>query len=219
MQPRRWPDLLKRLALTASLLAGCSPAQAPPVLKGPGSLAYELETARQITRAQQMDGAIAFLGDSLTVGLATSQVADKTENFGIPSETVAGAKDRAKRLDWRGARQVVVAVGVNSLKSPTFQSDFKALLAAISRPVVAVAVFPTRPPEPASRADIARVNGMILAACSQAPSCRFLDMSARLGHAGTLRPEFSQPDGIHLTPAAYRVYADALRKALSEQAS
>lgn len=218
MQPRRWPDLLKRLALTASLLAGCGPDLAQPKLVGPGSLAYELETARQITRSQQMNGAIAFLGDSLTVGLATSQVAGNTENYGIPSETVAGAAGRAKHLDWRGARQVVVAVGVNSLDSPAFQSDFKALLGAIPRPVVAVAIFPARPPDGPAWPVIARANAMIQKLCSERQDCLFLDLSKQLGRDGALRPELSQPDGVHLTPAAYRVYADALRKALSEQA-
>ena len=100
-------------------------------------------------------------------------------------------------------------------KSPAFQSDFKALLAVIPRTVVAVAVFPVRPPETATGPEIARANAMIQTACAKRQDCRFLDLSGQFSHRGHLRAEFAQPDGIHLTPAAYRVYADALRKTLA----
>lgn len=194
-----------------SLCAACKPP-APP----PAPSLYDLTVERQITRSQQMQGAVAFIGDSITAGLATSQVIDKSENFGINSDTVAGALGRVRRMDLRGARAVVLAVGVNSLGSPTFQGDFKALLAAIPRPTVAVGVFPVRPPEAATVAQIAHANWIVRDACAAWPRCHFLDLTDQLSDAGVLKPPYSQPDGIHLTVEGYRVYATELRKALAK---
>lgn len=45
---------------------------------------------------------------------------------------------------------------------------------------------------------------------------RILDLNPELAPTGVLESRFAQEDGIHLTPAAYRIWGRRIREVLSE---
>lgn len=60
-------------------------------------------------------------------------------------------------------------------------------------------------------------NGMVKALCDKDERLRFVDLvSLGLGKDGLPIPEFFVKDGLHLSEAGYKVWSDAVRKALEE---
>ena len=57
---------------------------------GPDTMYWQAEVLQQSRRSQQIEGVAVFLGDSITVGLATSRVTAHSENFGINGDSIDG---------------------------------------------------------------------------------------------------------------------------------
>jgi len=62
---------------------------------------------------------------------------------------------------------------------------------------------------------IRTANAMVKAYCTKASRTRFLDIERQmLGADGKPNPELLVADGLHMTPAGYRIWTDALRPLL-----
>ena len=62
---------------------------------------------------------------------------------------------------------------------------------------------------------IRTANAVVKAYCVKATNTRFVDIENQmLGADGKPNPELLVPDGLHMTPAGYRIWTDALKPAL-----
>ena len=64
---------------------------------------------------------------------------------------------------------------------------------------------------------IRAANAMVKAYCLRTPATEFVDIERQmLGPDGQPNPELLVPDGLHMTPAGYRVWTDALKPLLQQ---
>jgi lysophospholipase L1-like esterase len=176
----------------------------------------------QQRRAAQIDGAVVVIGDSHVEGLAASQIAPRSENFGIGGDTLPGVASRLQALDLHRASAIVILAGFNDQPDfPDFAARYAALLAAAPPgvPVHAVGLLPI---DPVRRPELApynarrpELNAAIRDACTAHPGCRYV--APPFGDA--LAPGEHAGDGLHLNAAGYRLLAGALRAALSAPAA
>jgi lysophospholipase L1-like esterase len=191
---------------------------------------FAAESQQQSRRSIQMRNAAVFIGDSITVGLATSNIAPHSENFGIDGDTVDGLITRLPRYDLTKARVIVLEIGVNNYhrdKLTGFEPKYRQLLGLLPHgiPVVAMAIFPINehaswwvPVRDATEA-IKKANKEIALACQQVSTCTFLDLSPSLGDAGgSMKSIYEVGDGIHLSEPAYAVWASALAPHIPKEA-
>lgn len=177
--------------------------------------------------AQVPEGAVVFLGDSLTQGLCTDGVAQPSVNYGIGSDTTVGVLGRlAAYSDSLGrASAVVLAIGVNDLLfrgNPEIVDNYRRILDALPAglPVVCSALMPINvrtyaPGTPVSNARITALNRSLREACEARSHCIFVDPRGRLADDdGNLRASLEDGDGIHLNAAGNRIWAEVLREAL-----
>ncbi len=197
---------------------------------GPSSVEWQTEVLQQSRRSEQFAGATVFLGDSQMVGLATSNLAPKPENFGIAGDTIDGLLLRLPRYRLTGARLIVVEIGVNNYVTDGFSGfspKYRRALGMLPRhtPVISVGIFPvkrgvtTRLGLPVGMTQaIRQANREIADACRQYPNCRFLDVSAALSDAdGYLQTRYDSGDGLHLSTAGYAVWEKALKPLTSRE--
>jgi lysophospholipase L1-like esterase len=155
-------------------------------------MAFQAEVLQQSRRSEQMEKTVVFFGDSLTVGLATSNISQKSENFGIDGDTIDGLLFRIPRYHLEGARTIVVEIGINNWKHDgfrNFENKYRQLLRELppSVPVIATAIFPVNvdpkdhPEWAHAPAAIRKANEEIAEACKQFANCRFLDLTPLLG--------------------------------------
>lgn len=187
--------------------------------------AYKVRVVHQTRRAAQIQGAVAFVGDSIIEDMAASTVVPCAENFGIGGDTMAQVGERLSVLGLSQAQAVVLHVGVNDgwgrLGFNAFGERYARMMAEIPPhvPVVASAMLPV---DPGRNAALARLAGGLRAAneemrvaCSRRPGCSFVDAGPDLaGGGGSLQPAFSIGDGVHLNADGYRLLANRLRLAL-----
>lgn len=200
-------------------------AQGPEPWRNPTWAALHQSYVRQ--DASVPAGAVLFLGDSLTLGLATPAVAPDSVNWGIPGDTAAGILRRLHdyHAPWR-ARAVVLAVGVNDLLSrddATILVDYDAILVRLSpTPVLCSAILPVdedqRPDRRGQNARIRRLNAALRTLWRPAPGVVWVDAGAELvDEAGNLRDEYA-PDGLHLNRAGYAIWVQHLQAGLAQLA-
>lgn len=196
------------------------PPPPPAPVVGPGSVQYDTEVLRHQSRSQQIDGALVFIGDSQVEALAASNVATRTENLGMSSDTLRGLRQRLSHYRLSGARAIVLEIGINDIVRG-YTSDFGARYSDLLNsfppavPVVAVAIFPVRHPAPLSRNTnklIQQANRQISQACSHKNNCRFLSLFAEMTEDGELAAKYSQPDGVHLSYLGAYVWTQALKR-------
>lgn len=159
-------------------------------------------------------GAVIFLGDSITQGLATTAIAPWSVNFGIGHLT---ARELAAHLDqYRSlerASAVFLMIGINDLAhrgGPRLESDLDALAAALpaNKPLVWSAILPTWAPG-IDAGRIAAVNRAIATICGRRPGCLYLDTEPAFLAGG----EALLRDGLHPNDAGYAVWIGLLRSA------
>lgn len=172
------------------------------------------------------EGAVLFIGDSITQGLCVAAVSERGVNYGIGSDTTVGVAHRLPRYtSIARASAVVLAIGVNDLR----RRDNEAILERMAQlietisgqaPLVVSAVLPLD--ERVSSIDagrnerIAALNRGVAALCAQQAGCVFVDVSATLSDAqGNLAEEHHVGDGVHLNTAGYALWIDALRDAIA----
>lgn len=169
-------------------------------------------------------GVVAFVGDSITQGLAVSAVAPLAVNFGIGGDTTEGVLRRIDSLDsLKRSSIVVLAIGVNDLKhrsdAEIVSSYNKILHAMHNYPSVLVsAILPVDEKVFQSQGyntRIAVLNKQILNACFDYENCSFLDVGDKLlNGAGQLDSNYHIGDGLHLNPEGYDVWIEGLKSAL-----
>jgi lysophospholipase L1-like esterase len=167
-------------------------------------------------------GAVIFLGDSITQSLATAAVAPNTVNYGIGSATTSdliGALPDYRSLERASA--IVLTIGINDLiraGSEGLPDRFRQIATSLPPgvPLIWNAVMPVAP-HIASATLVVSVNQAIAAECKQRPRCTFVDTAALLGEPGGSANEgVLLADGLHLSPAGYRLWIDALAHAIAE---
>lgn len=169
-------------------------------------------------------GAVVFLGDSITQGLATAAVAPNSVNLGIGGQLIEQLADQVttyQSLHRAGA--IVLQIGVNNLPTEDLaytEASLRELLARLpaDTPLVWNAIMPAdrtrgRRLVPA---DIVPVNAVIRALCRTRPNCVFVDTFALFTDAEGRMVAGDFLDGVHLSTQGYAKWIDRLRAALGE---
>ena len=171
------------------------------------------------------EGAVLFIGDSITQGLCTSAVCDRGVNYGIGSDTTVGVLQRLPEYrSMDRARAVVVAIGVNDLRrrdNAALLDNYRKIAGAVAgrAPLLFSAVLPlderVREENRGVNARIRELNAGLAALCAERGDCRMVDVfDALLDAEGSLAAEHHTGDGVHLSDKGYAVWIAALRGAL-----
>jgi lysophospholipase L1-like esterase len=183
------------------------------------------ELFHELAAAPAIHRDVVVLGDSLTDRGEWWELLDRpVANRGIAADTVADVRARLADVAALSPRVVFVLIGVNDLLaggSPeALASDHSALIAELRRllpqaRIVVESLLPIRDEiiaddEPLATPTVRRANALLLHAAA-ASGVEWLDVNRLLVDAGgELAPRYSS-DGLHLTAAGYRVWANALR--------
>jgi lysophospholipase L1-like esterase len=179
-------------------------------------------------RVQQDQGAIVFLGDSITQGWNNSLFALfpglKLANRGISGDTTRGVLIRLREdvlaLNPRG---VVLLIGTNDLEEQaapeTVAANLRLIVAALRQhnpamPVVLCNVFPSSATKKRPGEQIRAINRLYFAGIKDEPQVTVLDTWSLFANAqGDAKPE-EFPDLLHPNTAGYLKWAAALRPVL-----
>ncbi|WP_414662858.1 GDSL-type esterase/lipase family protein [Horticoccus sp. 23ND18S-11] len=179
-------------------------------------------------RVQQDQGAVVFLGDSITQGWGGSLGAlfpgVKVANRGISGDTTRGVLIRLEEdvlvLKPRG---VVLLIGTNDLEEAatpeTAAGNLRLILAALKQhnpamPVILCNVFPSSATKQRPADQIRKLNQLYFAAIKDEPQVTVLDTWALFANdQGDAKPE-EFPDLLHPNPAGYLKWTAALRPVL-----
>lgn len=195
-------------------------------------------------KAGQID--VYFIGDSITRRWGTSDaayadlLANWKANFhGWNAGNFGWGADKTQHMLWRlqngefdgvNPKVVVILAGTNNVDRATPLGDASARAADVARGVSAIVrevrqrapkatvvltgITP-RDDNPAVMPVITEANSLI-ARLADGKSVRYVNINDQLlGSDGRLRPGMAY-DGLHLTPQAYQVWADALKPILTE---
>lgn len=179
---------------------------------------------------KQMDPAVpanatVFLGDSITMALATSAVAANSVNYGIGwqrSDQLLKSMEDYSAI--QRASRVVVTIGTNDLlqgREAGIEARYKSILAKIplSVPVVMNSVPPIGDVTfHGHKVDDAAVREVVATAqnvCKADPRCRFVNTHDVLSTGGKPTPGVLLADQIHLSPAGYQMWIDAMKPAVA----
>jgi lysophospholipase L1-like esterase len=234
------------LALTAMLTAQPAPSTAPvdasvPVPKRGNARFYELH-ASFLKRAKEGPVGLLFLGDSITEGW--KEVPEVWgEYFGKyhPANFGIGG-DRTQHVLWRiedgeldDVRPTVVVLMLGTNNTGTNSGEE---IAAADRRIVALvraklpeakvlllAIFPRGLRKNKEgvmddlldrRLEAIRIANAELAKLDDGRAVRFLDISAKFRGADGHIPSAIMPDQLHLSPAGYKIWAEAMQPLLAD---
>lgn len=169
------------------------------------------------------EGAVLFIGDSITQGLCVIAVHALAVNYGIGSDTTVGVLERLPVYQsMERAAAVVIAIGVNDLSrrdNAAILENYKKIMAAVPPqiPLLFSAVLPLderdKPDEEKKNGRIRELNQGLEALCAQDARCVFLDSTPSLiDESGNLNPAYHTGDGVHLNTAGYALWIRDLRK-------
>lgn len=178
---------------------------------------------------RQMDssvpsGATIFLGDSITMGLATAAVAPYTVNYGIGwqrSDQLIKSMEIYKSIGRAG--RVVITIGTNDLlqgREAGIESRYRAILEKIpaNTPIVMNSVPPLDSPVFYGRqiddANVRKVVASAKAVCDADTRCRFVNTYDALTTNGKPTLGIYVDGGVHLSPKGYQLWIDAMRPAI-----
>ena len=211
-----------------------APASATEPATRPG--AWMRQHERFLARAATGDVDLLFLGDSITAQWSGARSTwdryygpRKAANFGIGG-------DRTQHVLWRldhgevdgiKPKVVVLMIGTNNLGANPEAEVADGVKAVVDRlraklpeaKVLLLGIFPRgarrNVPDPAVAPDprVARVNSR-LAALDDGKMVKYLDFGATFLDADGQVPRANMPDFLHLTPAAYQSWADAMEPTL-----
>ena len=169
------------------------------------------------------EGAILFIGDSITQGLCVSAIASPAVNYGIGSDTTTGVLQRLPYYNSIGrASAVVLAIGINDMKrrsNDEILENYRAIIAQIPKtiPVIVSAVLPL---DEESRDDwqgrnqkrIKTLNSNIVNLAMVENNVFFVDAGPLLiDEAGNLADVYHDGDGVHLNSRGNAIWIDALK--------
>ena len=168
------------------------------------------------------DGATIFLGDSITMGLATAAITQYTVNYGIGwqrSDQLINSMDIYKSIT--RASRVVITIGTNDLlqgRESGIESRYRTILEKIpssvdvvmsSVPPIGEVVFYGK------RIDDSDVRDVVASAkkiCESDSRCRFVNTYDALTTNGKLLPGVLLPDNVHLAPKGYELWIKSIKR-------
>jgi len=148
----------------------------------------------------------------LNRGFGGSQISDSVENF---DKLVLPSKPRL----------VVFFAGSNDinagLSAEQVAANFRALCAKLRKTLPDARLIyisiPLVESRWSQRAEVALANTYISAYCRSDPKLTYVDMTTRLlTPEGAVRPEYYQPDKLHMTPEGYALWTQVLRPLLTK---
>jgi lysophospholipase L1-like esterase len=188
---------------------------------------YEGTVKQTTLRCSQINRAVVFIGDSNTYGLATSNIAPRSENLGVNGDTIEHVRYRLRGCDLRRATVLVLAIGTNNWASDgyaQFGRKYRSLLSAMPPrvPLIAAAILPINERRLAAFYDtqgmtkaINSANRDIVAACRARPGCLFVPVPRELyAPDGALANWADAGEGVHLSKAGYLRWGKALSAAI-----
>lgn len=234
--------MIRSMALCALVVSGCL-SIVPWAAAGEGANSAIVAAPRDewmqahrsyVERAAQGGADIVFLGDSITEGWKSAgkefwagrYTPRKAVNFGIGGDRTENVLWRIQNgeLDGIKPKVVVLLIGTNNFKTgntpPQIAEGISAVVSEVRKrlpetKVLVVGVFPRGDkPDSAYRQSIKDLNASV-AKLDDGKSVYFLDLGSRF-----LKPDGSitadiMPDFLHLSPAGYKIYSDALDEKLS----
>jgi lysophospholipase L1-like esterase len=191
-------------------------------LWSPDTQQWKTQVRQQVRRSTQFDGISLFMGDSLTFGMAVSNLPFKAENFGINGDTVVGLAARVPRYSYKGVDRIYLQIGVNDWQRDrwhSYEADYRKVLAALPAgvPLVLQSLTPTGVDAPnwfntgLHTASLKAENERLRLLCAARRNCSFIDLATPLSGAdGHLLPAYDSGDGIHLTSCGYEAWRAVL---------
>lgn len=221
------------------LIAGEDPAQPFPRSKDYNWMkvtAWNERHAKHLELIKSGGGDLLFLGDSITEGWggagkdvwAKEYAPGKTLNLGIGGDTTQNVLWRLANGEVEGLKPKVVVLmigtnnfGLNGDQPADVVRGVTAVVASLreklpSAHVLLLGIFPRDAnPKAGIRAKISEVNAAI-AKLDDGKTVHFLDIGATFTEAdGSLTKEI-MPDFLHLSPAGYQRWAEAIRTPLAD---
>ena len=171
------------------------------------------------------NGAVIFIGDSITQGLCVSAVVPLSVNYGIGGDTSDGVLKRLpeyKSLD--RASVIVIAIGVNDMgrsRNEDILTNYRAIIQNIPEkvPVVFSAVLPIdqngKKHLPRRNQRIRRLNEELKKLCATSARLFFVDAGPLLiDKDGNISDEFQDGDNIHLNSMGNSIWIRELKKTI-----
>jgi len=172
------------------------------------------------------DGAVIFIGDSITQGLCVSAIACPSVNYGIGSDTTVGVLKRLPSYkSIQRASAIVIAIGINDMRYRS-NEDILRNYAAIAKqipedvPVIFSAVLPIDEEvrdqwQGRRRARIKALNADLETLTKQHENLFFVDAGPLLvDENGNLADQYHVGDGVHLNTAGNAIWIEELRRAI-----
>ena len=233
------------LAATAVAFAADEPKANPAATPSDARLKQDNWKKRHesfVARAEKGDVDVLFLGDSITQGwegAGKAVWADKFKDWNAANFGIGG--DRTEHVLWRitdgkelvgiDPKLAVIMIGTNNVSSNSAEQiagGVKAILDALHKAkpktkVLLLGVFPRSGmavPKDATAAavlqpKIQQINDLI-AKFDDGKTVHYLDFGAKfLNDKGEL-PKALMPDYLHLSPAGYQIWADAIAKPVAD---
>jgi hypothetical protein len=170
-------------------------------------------------------GATIFLGDGITMAVATAAIAPHAVNYGIGSQRSDQLIESMELYDSiNRAERVVITIGTNDVlqgREAGIESRYRAILGKVppgvdvvlsSIPPIGITKFAGRIIEPST---VRAVADSAAAACRADRRCRFADTHNALSSGGRPLAGVLSEDGRHLTPMGSAMWIDQIRKAIA----
>jgi lysophospholipase L1-like esterase len=183
--------------------------------------------------AQEGTAELVFLGDSITAGWGRQQPiwdkafgAYKPANFGIGGDRTQHVLWRIKNgeLDVIKPKAIVLMIGTNNSATDSAEGISKGITAIVETirskqpqaKLLLLAVFPRgEKPSPNPQRDKLKEVNATIAKLDDGKHIHFLDIGEKfLQPDGSLSKEI-MPDFLHLSPAGYQIWADAISEKLA----
>jgi lysophospholipase L1-like esterase len=178
---------------------------------------------------------VVFLGDSITAGWSGNNgkaiwaerfAPLKAVNFGIGGDRTQHVLWRVQNGNFDGItpKAVVLMIGTNNSGSNTAPQIAEGVTAIVkeiqartpSTKILLLAVFPrSEKPADAVRVKLAEVNSLI-AKLDDGEKVFFLDIGQKFLQPDGMLTRDIMPDLLHLSPAGYKIWADAIQEKLAE---
>lgn len=208
--------------------------------KGEVNPAFEKAHKRFVEIAKEGKGELVFLGDSITAGWSGGGKAVWEKSFGKYKPVNFGiGGDRTEHVLWRAQngeldgfkpKALVLMIGTNNTAKDSAKDIAKGVTAIVEiirnkqpqTKILLLAVFPrgekpdVDPKSPkAARVKIKQINA-IISKLDDGKNIFFLDIGEKFMQPdGTITKEI-MPDFLHLSPAGYQIWADAISPKLEE---
>ncbi len=171
------------------------------------------------------EGAVLFIGDSITQGLCVSAVTDKGVNLGIGYDTTFGVLKRvALYASVNKARSVMLAVGINDIITYKKTDDeiiknYKKIILSFPENLLIIisAILPIDEHIKGVTVNkkIVNINKRLVDLCASTKNCNFVDSGKKMiGPDGNLKADYHIGDGIHLNATGYEIWIEDLKAVL-----